>query len=183
MVIGFAYIKRGGKDGKVYADKLVIEGFYAHVRNPMYVGNILIVLGLGLTYGSWLAYAVLFPFFGFAYYAITVAEEDFLKRKFGADYDAYCAKVNRFIPDFRGIRKSLEGFRYDWRKALRKDYGTFSVMLLGCFGAWQMKRQHLEGLPVNTLILEMAIAAAAVFGAFCGTVRWLKSAGRLRSPA
>ena len=38
LVIGFAYIERGGKDGKVYAESLVQTGFYAHVRNPMYVG-------------------------------------------------------------------------------------------------------------------------------------------------
>src|SRR5438093_814681 len=33
-VIGYAYIHRGGKDRKVYADRLVTEGFFQHSRNP-----------------------------------------------------------------------------------------------------------------------------------------------------
>jgi protein-S-isoprenylcysteine O-methyltransferase Ste14 len=46
VVIGFAYIKRGGRGGKVFAESLVKTGFFAHVRNPMYVGNYLIIVGL-----------------------------------------------------------------------------------------------------------------------------------------
>ena len=48
LVIGFDYIKRGGKDGRVYADNLVIGGFYAHVRNPMYIGRFFVGLGVML---------------------------------------------------------------------------------------------------------------------------------------
>src|SRR5437867_265430 len=42
-VIGYAYIRRGGKDRKVYADQLVTEGFFNHCRNPLYVGNLLVL--------------------------------------------------------------------------------------------------------------------------------------------
>ena len=62
LVIGFAYIKRGGKNGKVYAETLVTKGFYAHTRNPMYVGNFLIAFGLGLVYGSPWVYFFVIPF-------------------------------------------------------------------------------------------------------------------------
>src|SRR5262245_45204749 len=48
MTIGFRYIVRGGRGGRVYADDLVTDGIYAHIRNPMYVGNVLIVLGVAI---------------------------------------------------------------------------------------------------------------------------------------
>lgn len=45
LTIGLAYIIRGGRDKKVYAEKLVTEGLFNHCRNPLYVGNILMLLG------------------------------------------------------------------------------------------------------------------------------------------
>ncbi|RQP19812.1 MAG: isoprenylcysteine carboxylmethyltransferase family protein, partial [Parapedobacter sp.] len=41
--ISLAYIVRGGKDKKVYAEQLVTHGIFAHCRNPLYVGNILML--------------------------------------------------------------------------------------------------------------------------------------------
>lgn len=178
LVIGFAYIKRGGKDGRVYASVLVTRGFYAHVRNPMYIGNYAILTGVGVIYGSIWIYLVLIPFFTFAYYAIVVTEEEFLRGKFGPEFEAYCRSVNRFIPRLKGIRKSLKEFRYDWRKALRKDYGTFSGIFTICLCAWLLKLHYLEGLPWSTTALWMG-SAAAVYGAFCWIVRFLKKAGHL----
>ena len=46
--IGLAYIIRGGKEGKVYAEDLVTNGIFNHCRNPLYVGNILMLLGVGI---------------------------------------------------------------------------------------------------------------------------------------
>lgn len=51
-VVGYAYIIRGGKNRQVYAEGLVTEGFFAHARNPLYVGNILILAGLFLIWNS-----------------------------------------------------------------------------------------------------------------------------------
>src|SRR2546426_5937752 len=52
VTIGLAYIVRGGKDRQVYARNLVIEGIFAHCRNPVYVGNFLVLCGLGLASNS-----------------------------------------------------------------------------------------------------------------------------------
>ena len=171
LVIGYAYIKRGGKEGKVFADKLVIRGFYAHTRNPMYLGNAAIVLGLCLVYQSFWAYALVLPFFLFAYYAIVVAEETYLSARFGAEYDRYVQTVNRFIPDFRGLRASLVEFRYDWRRALRKDYGnvTLAAMTLLVIGA-------REGMGRRRLLAGFV----ATISFYC-LARYLKKTGRLSS--
>lgn len=181
LVIGFAYIRRGGKDGKVYADSLVQTGFYAHVRNPMYVGNYLIMLGFVLLYGSLWAYIVVLPFFTLVYYSIVKNEEAYLKKTFGREFAEYEAKVNRFIPDFRGIQHSLKQFRYDWRKVLRKEYGTITFVLCGIivmliwknitiFG-YAQKRHEIVNL--STLFIPVAL--------FYGITRYLKKTGKLKS--
>src|SRR5215218_9041125 len=61
--IGLAYIIRGGKDGKVYAEELVTAGIFNHCRNPLYVGNILMLLGVGLLSNSLLYVVVVMPLF------------------------------------------------------------------------------------------------------------------------
>src|SRR4051812_29644658 len=46
--IGLAYIIRGGRNHQVHADALVDTGIYAHVRNPMYLGNAFLLAGMAL---------------------------------------------------------------------------------------------------------------------------------------
>src|SRR5213596_653057 len=83
VTIGLEYIIRGGRNRQVYAEKLVQGGIFAHCRNPLYIGNLLIILGLGIACNSGLFLAVGIPFFVFAYWAIIAAEENFLRSKFG----------------------------------------------------------------------------------------------------
>ncbi|WAK02433.1 hypothetical protein [Methylobacter sp. YRD-M1] len=45
LTIGLAYIVRGGRNRRIYAENLVTDGVFAHCINPLYVGNILIVIG------------------------------------------------------------------------------------------------------------------------------------------
>jgi len=124
LVIGFAYVKRGGKNKQFWARTLQQQGFFAHCRNPLYLGNLLALAGFCLIYNSVLCYAVGFPFFLFAYMAIIVAEEQFLGGQFGAEYADYCQRVPRLIPSFRGLGKSLEGMSFDWKRLIRKEYGS-----------------------------------------------------------
>jgi protein-S-isoprenylcysteine O-methyltransferase Ste14 len=126
-VIGFAYIKRGGKNKEVYAETLVQTGFFAHCRNPLYVGNILTLLGLIIIHKGILMYAVCLPFFLFLYLSITLAEENYLREKFGRIYDDYTRKVPRFFISFKGLGRTLKGMKYDWKKVIRKEYGTTFV--------------------------------------------------------
>lgn len=181
-VIGYAYIKRGGKDGKVYADDLVIRGFYAHTRNPMYVGNFLIAVGLGLVYGSPAVYFFLIPFFVFTYLAITAAEEKYLSEKFGAQFEEYTKKVNRFVPNFTGLKESLSVFKYDWKKSIRKEYGTLFGTLFGLvfIGIWKML--YIYGFEVGKKeILLLSLLLIPIVTGYV-YVRRLKKSGKLASP-
>ena len=180
-VIGYAYIKRGGKDGKVFAETLIIRGFYAHCRNPMYTGNLLIGIGLSLMYGSILSYAVAAPFFLFLYLCITETEEDYLRSHFGKDYQEYTRKVNRFIPNFSGIKESLKDFHYDWKRAIRKDYGTIFGTVSGILLIAGWKAYLFRGFDQPRLALDFFVPFAAVC-LFYLSVRFLKKTGRLSSP-
>jgi len=75
--------------------RLVVHGAYQFVRNPMYLGILLVLLGQFLLYGSWnvLAYAVLFWIF--THWWSMLYEEPRLRRRFGDEYVAYCRRVSR----------------------------------------------------------------------------------------
>jgi protein-S-isoprenylcysteine O-methyltransferase Ste14 len=77
---------------------LVVTGFYRYMRNPMYIGVLTIISGDALILADpWLfAYAVavwlLFQSF------VLVYEEPTLRRRYGNEYDTFCAHVPRWIP-------------------------------------------------------------------------------------
>ena len=81
--------------------ELVVSGLYKYVRNPMYVGILLVILGHFLWFGFWnlLIYAAV-VFAAFSAFVIFY-EEPTLKRNFGAAYEDYLKQVPRWIPKFR----------------------------------------------------------------------------------
>lgn len=181
FVIGYAYIVRGGRNRKVYADDLVIAGVYAHSRNPMYVGNFLITVGLGIAYGSPWVYIAVIPFFTFVYLSIVLAEEAFLRKKFGAAYDEYRRTVPRFWPRFKGIRQTLHGHAYDWRKVLAKEYGTVFGTLAGILTILIGKLWWIYGYEASRAQLLVLLALYIPLIIFYIVVRWLKKTGRLNA--
>ncbi len=78
--------------------ELVVAGLYRYVRNPMYWGGVVILLGHFLWFGATvlLLYAVL-VFAGFHLFVV-LYEEPALARRFGASYAAYRARVPRWLP-------------------------------------------------------------------------------------
>ncbi len=86
--------------GGVGGTYLVISGPFAHVRNPLYVGNILMYLGLGIMSMALFPYLqiVAILFFIVQYDFIVREEEGFLKKKFGSDYQNFLQNVPRFFP-------------------------------------------------------------------------------------
>ena len=163
--IGFQYIHRGGKDGKVYAKRLVRGGMYGITRNPMYLGNGLICVGMIMYLGSPAGYFTLIPFFLFVYHAIIAAEESYLQKQFGSDYDAYAATVNRIIPSFSSVRESFARMRFDWRRSIKKDLGTIAGLTIGLnvVPVWRSyflhhaAATHRAGLRAFWLILAISL--------------------------
>ena len=181
-VIGFAYIQRGGANKQLSAPKLVCEGFYAHSRNPMYVGNFLLLVGLSVIYHSVWVYLVVLPILTIGLFAIVKAEERYLAGRFGAEYADYCQRVNRFIPNPRGLGATMSGMRFDWRRVLRKEYGTTFAWLSAAFFllAWEDVLRFGWSVAAPDLYRLLLLYAPVPFA--YGFVRWLKKSHRLDSP-
>ena len=129
--IGLAYIIRGGKNKKVYAEDLVTTGIFSHCRNPLYVGNILMLAGVGILSNSLLYVVIMIPFFLFVYQAIVLAEENFLRNKFGEQFNNYCARVNRWVPNLKGMGTTFSSMRFNWKRYINKEHTTTFIWLCG----------------------------------------------------
>lgn len=87
------------------ADRLLTSGVFEWSRHPIYLGNTLLIFGLGLTFANgWLILAV--PFAGMLVDRLAVRpEEQHLAETFGAAYDAYRGRTARWF----GRRRRVGG--------------------------------------------------------------------------
>lgn len=181
VTIGLAYIIRGGKNRQVYAEDLVTGGLFSHCRNPLYDGNILILAGVGLASNSLVFIAVMMPLFLFAYRAIIAAEENFLRGKFGQQFDDYCARVNRYWPRFSGLRETVRGMEFNWQRLIVKEYGSTFAWTAGAL-AVVMKNLWMSGDYTLQSPLLQALAASLVLVTLAyGIARYLKKSGTLQA--
>lgn len=105
-------------EGQV-AQSLNKTGIYSIVRHPLYLGNFMMWLGPALLPGS-LWFAIAFILFYWLYYErIMYAEEQFLERKFGAEYSEWAAMVPAFIPNFKLFIRPH--FPFSWKRALKSE--------------------------------------------------------------
>jgi len=107
------------------ADRLVTEGPYSIVRNPLYNGNFLITLGFSVIANAVIMIPIVIIYFYIEYYPIVLREEHFLLEKFGDEYKKYLSDVPRFFPRKIKIKKS----RYD-RSALKGEMWTILGILI-----------------------------------------------------
>jgi protein-S-isoprenylcysteine O-methyltransferase Ste14 len=86
-----------GTVGGIY---LVVSGPFAHLRNPLYLGNILMYLGIGIMSFALFPYLQIIAliFFAVQYHLIVKEEEGYLEKTYGKDYENYVKNVPRFIP-------------------------------------------------------------------------------------
>ena len=93
------YREGHGTPAPVDAPKvLVVSGFYRYVRNPMYFGILLMLIGYFLWFGYWSLLIYTMIAFVITHLFVTLYEEPTLKRKFGASYEEYLRRVPRWMP-------------------------------------------------------------------------------------
>jgi protein-S-isoprenylcysteine O-methyltransferase Ste14 len=73
-------------------------GPYRWVRNPMYLGALLILIGFGLWHASLSMVLLALPALALAHLFVVLYEEPTLRRRFGKPYVVYMALVNRWVP-------------------------------------------------------------------------------------
>ncbi len=128
------------------SQKLAVRGPYMMVRNPMYLARYLLVLGIVLMTGNpWIVagYTALYYF----YMVNRVRREEIkLREIFGADYDAYCRDVPRFLPGFK---------RFAWRDlfyfnptCFQRNHGFINLLVvLAAYALLYAWVQYRPGSP------------------------------------
>lgn len=109
---------------------LVVSGAFAYVRNPLYAGNMLMYLGIGIM--SWALFPYLqiiaFLFFFWQYSVIIKEEEGFLLSKYGKNYEDYCKAVPKLIPGFSKYKNpGMAQPEYQLQKGLHSERRTFQA--------------------------------------------------------
>jgi protein-S-isoprenylcysteine O-methyltransferase Ste14 len=154
-----------GQGSALEAQTLNTRGPYAHVRNPLYLGNLGICLGLMLiAHDAWV-YAVGLGFFVAEYFFIIRAEEDFLSERFGSQYAAYREQVPRWLPRASPAYPGALRAAFDWRRALKKEHNPFAAWASGAIAllAWE---SGARGELTSTLAIALIIAEVSVLAAF-----------------
>ena len=83
--------------------QLATSGPYSRIRHPQYVAFVLVLLGFLLQWPTLLT-LLMFPILLVMYARLAVTEEAEMRKRFGAEFDAYAARTPRFLPSWRGTR-------------------------------------------------------------------------------
>ena len=125
------------RNDAVTAPRLITAGPYAHVRNPLYIGNFITAAGFAIAFtgknskgvrralllGSLAAMAAV-------YAAIIPHEEEFLQTQFGEAFERYCERVPRIIPQIEPMPSGEGSWDPDVLIAAEsKTFATFAAML------------------------------------------------------
>lgn len=78
--------------------ELACKGPFAHVRNPLYVGSLLIGVGYCFMSGLWWSFLITAGFYYWFYYGTIVSEEEHLRSVLGEPYERYTQAVPRLMP-------------------------------------------------------------------------------------
>jgi len=103
-ILTFVFVGKGTPAPFDPPRRLVVRGPYRFVRNPMYIGAALALAGAALFYGSWPLLAYTAAFLLITQLFVLLYEEPTLRRMFGAEYEEYCRRVERWLPILRGPR-------------------------------------------------------------------------------
>lgn len=166
LTIGLRYVIRGGRGRRVYAEDLVTDGLYSHTRNPMYLGNVLIVAGVAAASNSWSTILIGIPLGWFLYVCIVAAEEQYLLSRFGHAFRQYCAEVPRWVPRLSGLRRTLSSMDFRWRRVVVKEYGTplgwiLVIAAITLFNVWRhgewSRRDHEVAVVVTVALFTVSL--------------------------
>ena len=117
----------------IKAPSLITAGPYACVRNPIYLANFLIGLGLVVLAEAIVWVPFYFILFGLPYRKIVDQEERFLRNRFGDEFDRYCEAVPRWLPRLKYGAKALTlGPNFH----LREFGTTFGIIVGALFFEW-----------------------------------------------
>jgi len=125
--------------------ELTTTGPYAHTRNPLYLGSMLIAFGFAGASGSWIIAVALAILFAVIYIPTIQSEEAYLRTHF-AGFDEYAQAVPRLLPRISAARTAESG---------RGERGRFSAAL------YRQHREYNSLMGAAAIYLALAIRLAS----------------------
>jgi len=116
---------------KVGASVLCSSGPFAYLRNPLYLGNVIIYAGIVLIAGGefvWILLPTTLTFFFLEYGLIISLEEETLRKKFNEEYGEYLSMVPRLIPRVSPWKGGSETVPMTIEKTLRTEKRTLQII-------------------------------------------------------
>ncbi len=131
--------------------KLITNGLFGRVRNPLYVGNFFLTFGIVVVSNVNIYFTVLYPvFFFLQYIPIVNWEEKNLQKNFGKEFEDYKSKVPRWIPAIIRKTETDSNAKPDYKKALKSERSTLTAaIVLYIIVLW--RSQWLDSL-VDTIV-------------------------------
>ena len=130
--------------GPVGGTFLITRGPFAYVRNPLYVGNMLLYFGVGVMSNTPVLAMIALCFFFFQYSLIVSLEEEYLLKTFPQEYIEYARIVPRFIPTFSKYDGGNNPQpQLDWKRGLHSEKRTLqaiSILTIVSFLLWWIRR-------------------------------------------
>jgi protein-S-isoprenylcysteine O-methyltransferase Ste14 len=116
---------------RTVADALHTTGMYSLVGHPLYLGNFFVWLGIILFAHQWKLTLICVLSFWVYYERIMFAEEAYLLKKFGKEFEDWANETPSFIPNFKKWKKPELPFSL--RNVLKPEYNGFFVIILSMF--------------------------------------------------
>jgi hypothetical protein len=130
LTVGYTPKNTSGRNtaGGQIAEVLNHKGIYSTVRHPLYLGNFLMWLGLFMYLSVWWFVVICSLLYWIYYERIMIAEEEFLRKKYGSAYESWASKTPAFIPNF-SLWQSAD-LSFSMKNVLKREYnGLFAVAL------------------------------------------------------
>jgi len=162
--VGYAGSGTSGRETFLKAESLNTTGLYSLVRNPLYWGNGLIFAGLLTMYAQPAALLLFIGFLFLQYHFIVLAEETFLRERYGRNYADYSSRVNRWLPRCRNYARPGHGF--DGRKVFFKENDSCFNLLLAALLILAWKENVFSGKLRQPLLYTCLALALIVFYAW-----------------
>ena len=123
---GVAYAGGATRTRNVGAPRLITSGPFGYVRNPLYIGNMIMYAGAAIIANVWIPYLIIGVLFYFAvqYYSIVKLEEQKLVELFKESYADYVQSVPRFLPRLKPL-VAQDPTQPNFKKAFRSEKSTF----------------------------------------------------------
>jgi protein-S-isoprenylcysteine O-methyltransferase Ste14 len=132
--IGFRVYSAGYLWGRhivteIESDFLCTSGPFAYIRNPLYLGNFVVGIGLCISLNEWYAYGIFLLEFVYLYSVIIPYEERFLEEKFGNAYAQYKARTGTFLPKRKG-HQSGERLLPNYRLGFASEVSYIIILVI-----------------------------------------------------